>query len=277
MPSRTLPPPPPAKVPQREGTQSIERALRVLRLLASTNYASGMSFQDLGDASGLNRSTLYRILGALRAEGFVERHPASGLFFLGMDFLALGSASMNRFNLRELARPHLVRIAEQTEDTVFLSIRSGSDSICVDRQEGAFPIKALTLNIGDRRPLGIGAGALALLAFLPRAEMEDLVARNARRFPANPAMAVENVMALARRSREEGYAFNDGQVLKSMCAVGVPVPGQTRRQPLAALSIAAISERMRAPRRARLVAILEEEAKALGAALVARGAQPLGD
>lgn len=261
---------------EREGTQSIERALRVLRILASTNYANGVSFQDLQEASGLNRSTLYRIIRALRGEGFVERHPTSGMFFLGMDFLALGSASINRFNLRELARPHLVRIAEQTEDTVFLSIRSGADSICVDRQEGAFPIKALTLNIGDRRPLGIGAGALALLAFLPRADMEDLVARNARRFPSNPAMTVENMTALVRRSREEGYAFNDGQVLKSMCAVGVPVHGQQRRQPLAALSIAAISERMRTPRRGDLVAILQEEAKALGAALVARGAQPLG-
>ncbi|MGU3494806.1 IclR family transcriptional regulator [Xanthobacteraceae bacterium A53D] len=261
---------------ERAGTQSIERALRVLRILASTNYASGVSIQDLEEASGLNRSTLYRIIRALRNEGFVERHPASGMFFLGMDFLSLGSASMNRFNLRELARPCLVRIAEQTEDTVFLSIRSGADSICVDRQEGSFPIKALTLNIGDRRPLGVGAGALALLAFLPRVEMEDIVARNALRYPSNPAMTAENMLMLVRRSREDGHAFNDGQVLKSMCAVGVPVRGQQRRQPLAALSIAAISDRMGAGRRAELVAILEAEAQALGAALVARGAQPLG-
>lgn len=261
---------------ERDGTQAIERALRVLRILASTNYANGVSFQDLQETSGLTRSTLYRIIRALRNEGFVERHPTSGMFFLGMDFLALGSASINRFNLRELARPHLVRIAEQTEDTVFLSIRSGADSICVDRQEGAFPIKALTLNIGDRRPLGIGAGALALLAWLPRAEMEDVVARNARRFPSNPAMAVDTMGALVRRSRDEGYAFNDGRVLKSMCAVGVPVNGPPRRAPLAALSIAAISERMRGPRRGRLVAILTAEADALGAALLARGAQPFG-
>jgi DNA-binding IclR family transcriptional regulator len=46
-------------------------------------------------------------------------------------------------------------------DTVFLIIRSGNDCMCVDRIEDRYPIRALTIDGGVSRPLGIGAGSLA--------------------------------------------------------------------------------------------------------------------
>ncbi|MFG1230033.1 IclR family transcriptional regulator [Xanthobacter wiegelii] len=255
-----------------DGTQSIERAVRVLRLLSSLNFAGGMTFAEIQQASGLAKGTLYRIIRALRREGFVERHPSSGKLYLGMDFLALGLASMNRLNLRELARPHLQRLAARTEDTVFLSIRVGPGSVCIDRCDGSFPIKTVTLNVGDHRPLGLGAGALALLAWLDDDEIKDIIGHNARRFPGNPVVAPAALAAAVARSRKAGYAFNDGQMLKSMCAVAIPV-SERGGAPFAALSIAAIAERMEPARRTALVEALRQAADCLGAELAARGAQ----
>jgi DNA-binding IclR family transcriptional regulator len=68
----------------------------------------------------------------------------------------------------------MMRIAEATGDTVFLTQRSGLDSVCVDRQEGTFPIKTFTLEIGMRRPLGVGTGSLAILSGLSEEEVKHV-------------------------------------------------------------------------------------------------------
>lgn len=252
------------------GTQSIERAILILRHLASSNFSEGMRFTDLADATGLNNGTLYRILRTLRREGFVEQHKTTRLYYLGMDFLALGTSATNRSSIRELSGPYLTELARQSDDTVFLSMRSGDDSVCIDRREGTFPIKALTLNIGSRRPLGIGAGALALLSWLPDHEVDDITGRNVRRQKHDPRFNPKIVKGWVEDSRRRGYAFNDGHFLGSMCAIGIPVLDRSGR-PAAALSIAAISDRMGEARREELAALLRDAGEKVAAAVETRG------
>ena len=71
------------------------------------------------------------------------------------------------------ARPSLQRLAQKTGDTAFASILEGTAAICVAREVGDFPIRTLTLSVGDRRPLGVGAGSLALLASLSDDAIEN--------------------------------------------------------------------------------------------------------
>ena len=89
-----------------------------------------------------------------------------------------GLTATPRFNLREICHPALARIADATGDTVFLTQRSGLDAVCLDRREGTFPIKTFTLEVGMRRPLGVGTGSLAILSALPE---EDIQTRSSAR------------------------------------------------------------------------------------------------
>jgi DNA-binding IclR family transcriptional regulator len=259
-------------VERPSGTQSIERTLRIFRALSSSSYLTGMEFSVLQELTGLSKGTLYRILRVLRREGFVEQHPDSHLYSLGMDFMALGSAAMNRFGIREIARPHLMRIAMKTSDTVYLSVRSGFEAVCIDREEGSFPIKVLTLAVGSRRPLGVGAGSMALLAWLPDAEIKDIIQHNARRLSINRLFSPSALLDLVKSSRKQGFAFNDGRILKSMCTIAVPVLG-AQGKPLAALGVTAISDRMGSQRRKELFGIISLEASKLADELISRGAE----
>ena len=161
--------------------QSIERAAAVLRALAA-NGGNGNRLTDVARAVGLSKATTSRILGALVSEGFVEQDSESGLYFVGFTLFSIGNAAAERFGLASAAQPALKRLAERTGDTVYLSIRSGEEAVCIDRVEGAFPIKTLTLNVGDRRPLGVGAGSLALLAFGPDSAVDTSISANAMRY-----------------------------------------------------------------------------------------------
>lgn len=252
--------------------QNIGRATMVLRALAA-NSAEGLRLTDVVNATALGKATVHRVLSGLVAHGLVEQDKASGRFFLSLTLIGWAMAAGDRFGLARLAGPALARLAQSTQDTVYLSLRSGDEAICLDRREGAFPIKTLTLRPGDRRPLGVGAGSLAILAFLPDEEIETVLAGapNApARFPIDE-MTMRDMIATARQL---GYALNDERFIPGMSAVGVPIrrPGG---QPFAALSVAAISSRLRLPRREGIVASLRQEAERIEAELKPLLSQPL--
>src|SRR5688572_33204474 len=142
------------------GTQSIEHALTLIREMAGHNR-TGSRLLDLANRTGLQRPTVHRMLKCLTLESMVQQDPESHRYYLGPMVFELGLTAAPRFNLREVCHPALTRIAEATGDTVFLTHRSGLDSVCLDRREGTFPNKTFTLEIGMRRPLGVGTGSLA--------------------------------------------------------------------------------------------------------------------
>jgi DNA-binding IclR family transcriptional regulator len=145
---------------------------------------------------------------------------------------------------------------------MLLSTRSGIESVCVDREFGSYPIRANYLDLGMRRPLGVGAGSLALLAWLPDDEVDavlQLIApRIAKRYPRITADLLKIEVAL---SRQRGYALLLDVVVDQMGGIGVPVFGSDGR-PLAAISLAALTSRI-TPRLGTLVPQLRKAAEDL--------------
>lgn len=251
--------------------KTIGRVATLLQALAD-GAAAGMRLSEIAAAIGLGKATVHRLIGALVEVGYVEYDATSRLYRLGYALFALGAAA-RRFHIVDLARPGLKRLAAVTGDTVYLSVRDGDEALCVDRCTGSFPIRTLTLDIGDRRPLGIGAGSLALLAFQSDTEIARVLASGqaARRdFAGYSGDALSRMIA---ETRSAGYALNDGRIVSAMQAVGVPVRDGDG-QVVAALSIAAIRERMDGDRLAGLVAALEKEAADLGQLLARRHEAP---
>ena len=239
------------------GAQSIRRAMAVLRHVAS--HPGGTRLRDVAKACALNKATCHRILAALVEEGFLETGPDGLVYGLGREALAIGWAARARQDIPALARPGMMRLSEKTADTVFLSIRSGGAAICIAREVGSFPIKTLTLEIGSRRPLGVGSGSLTLLAFAPEDERETAIAAVGQRLAAYPTFTAARLAELVAEARRVGHAFNDQGVMEGMSAVGVPVLGEDGHA-IAALSIAAITPRMRDGRRGEIVDLLHREA-----------------
>jgi DNA-binding IclR family transcriptional regulator len=240
------------------GTQAIHRAALVVRLVASRSH-TGIRLMDMVKYSRLERPTVHRILQGLIAEGLVRRDSDSRRYFLGPLIFELGLAAVPRFDLRDICRPTLQRIAEKTEDTVFLSVRSGYESVCIDRREGTFPIKTLTLDVGTRRPLGAGASGLALLMPLPDETVDEIVRANAVRYvPYHKDLTVPSLLKALKRSRDLGYAWNDSHIVAGAATLGLPIQNRYGH-PFAAITIGAIISRMTEGRRSQLISILRAE------------------
>jgi DNA-binding IclR family transcriptional regulator len=252
----------------RSGTQSIERVVGMLRVVASRGR-SGMRLGDVTAATGLPSSTCFRMLQCLEAEGLVERHPVTRKYLLGPLLFELGLLARPRMALAVRCEDALAALAEHTQDTVYLSERRGLEAVCSARALGDYPIKALTLDVGIRRPLGIGAGGLSILCALPPAESEEIIAANAERYAKLSTLDAAGVRAAVAEGRERGYAFLDGPVFAGTAAVGIAFPAQN---PVAAVSVAAISARLDEARRGVVAAELKRQVDELSRRLVLRAA-----
>lgn len=244
------------------GAQSVRRALAVLRVLA-TGQERGVRLTDVVTHTGLNRPTVHRILRVLVEEGAVEQDPATRRYLVGGEVSLLGLARSSRFPIRAIAEPHLRHLSENLGDTAFLTIRNGTDSVCIDRWAGSFPVKVLSIEIGARRPLGVGVSGLVLLASLPPDEATEVVQRNARRLEALRIDPAE-LLARAVRVSRDGYAYAPVGVVPGSRAVAVPVclaDGRT----VAGLAIATITERLPDARVETVVGQMRERARLIGA------------
>jgi DNA-binding IclR family transcriptional regulator len=189
---------------------------------------------------------------------------------LGQFAYELGLVAGAHFQLRERCAPSLERIAEETGDTVFLVMRSGFDAFCLDRKTGSFPVKVFTLEVGNRQPLGVGAGGLALLSFLSEAERQAALAHNEAILPGYNGLTSELLADLVQRTRDCGHALMVNHAIAGVTGVGMPVLDRIGR-PLVAISVTTVSDRMTAQRQQAALSILRREIGGLREALSAMG------
>jgi DNA-binding IclR family transcriptional regulator len=238
-------------------TNSVQKGCAVLRALAAH---PALRLSELAAAAGLNKVTALRIVETLIEEGFVRRLDGPR-YELGAEALALAAARRPK-NLRELARASLVRLAELSQDTVLLSVRSGAEAVCIERELGTFPIRANYLDIGSRRPLGVGAGSMALLAWLPDPEIDAVLGIVAPRLSTFSRLTVEDIRSEIASARRRDYVILLDKVIDKMGGIGIPLRS-AGGDVLGAISIAALSERLR-EREAPLAEALQREAALIG-------------
>lgn len=238
-----------------EGAQSIRRAVTILRAVASGG-AQGRRLREIVEEVDLHVATTRRILLALVEEGMLQYSSESATYALGPMVMYFGKLAEQQNVIIEHFRPALREVARRSGDTVFLSVRTELDALCVLHFDGTFPIRTMTLHVGSVRPLGVGAGSLALLAWLPPDEREQILAANAGRY-ASSSLDVDKVRELATRSRKSGYTLIEGLILHDIYGIGIPIADSTGRI-TAAISVTAISSRLQPERAVELVRMVGE-------------------
>jgi DNA-binding IclR family transcriptional regulator len=240
------------------GVQTLDRALGILDCLGQGGE-QGLRLVDLQRALGLTRPTVHRILTSLIEHGLVACDEGSRTYRLGWEAAVLGwSAVRGGWDLREVAQGAMNRLAEETGETAVLCACSRLDLVCIDRKAGDYPIKVFTVDIGTRRPLGVGAGSIAVLAAMP--EDDALAALDALRGRLNayPEALRRGIVPAMRAARKTGYAISDGLVLPNVRGVGVALR-DPRGVPIGSLGVASITERASDARIAEFATLLVRE------------------
>lgn len=195
--------------PLPDGTQSVQRVFSLLRTIALHNRG-GLRIVDLCRLTDLRRPTLHRLVQCLEREGYVTRNSRTRSYHLGPMLHELGISATPGVRLEDVCRSHLRSIADSTGDLVFLTQRSRWDAVCIDKQAGNHWARTFTLDVGTRRPLGVGAGSLAILSALPSAEIQAAIDINGPALQEFEQLTTTRLKRLVRETQTRGFAVHDG-------------------------------------------------------------------
>jgi DNA-binding IclR family transcriptional regulator len=215
------------------GTQAVLRAVRLLKAFAPS--PGELTLADLVRAVALNKTTTYRLLTALEAEGLVERGPSGDGYRLGPELLALGSRALGTSDLRQAGRSELFALAQSTRETASLEVLVGMHALILDEAMGSHLV-GTTPSVGTRWPAHATSTGKVLLAELGEEEIQAFLAEP---LPALTPKTLTDPAALRRellRVRERGYATGIEELEAGYMAVAVPVRGHGGRV-VAALGI----------------------------------------
>jgi DNA-binding IclR family transcriptional regulator len=224
------------------GTQAITRAVAILKAFGPE--AAQRTPQELSSRTGLNRSTVYRILNALEREELVVSD-AAGRYHLGPELAILGGLALRQLDLRGVALPFLRELAKRCGETVDLEVLRGAHVIVVEELTGDYLLNSSS-NVGTIWPAHCTSTGKLLLAALPPAELGELLANGLsgcgpRSITDAAALRGELHAALAR-----GYATSYEELEAHLHAVGAPIYDHQGRI-VAAVSVSGPAARM--PRR----------------------------
>lgn len=242
----------------RPGAQAIRRALAVLRILAA-GRETGLPLADVVQATGLSRPTAHRIVHVLIEEGIVERHARTGRYAIGGQVGELALARPSRAPLLRSADEVMRRTSREVGDTLFLTVRTGNDTLCVDRRIGAYPIQVLSIEVGARRPLGVSSAGVAILAAMGGSEARKIVTANEARFVAYRTTAA-TVLGQIAAARRRGYNLREVGLVQGTKSISTWIK-TADGQPTAAITLSAVRTRLGPRRERELAEILLQAAK----------------
>lgn len=237
------------------GTQSIRRALEMLRVISEHNN-QGLSLQKLTTITGLGRSTAHRLVSCLVEEGFAMRESMTKRYHVGLESLQIGLSAISETSVTDSLKPLIMRLARIAGDTVFLVIRQGDYALCIVREHGDYPIRIFTIDEGEKRLMGIGAGGLALLSMMDDQAISELYKRHEEELEKN-GYHLDSLLNKVHQCRIKGYSEMESKITPGISGVGYAF--QLSRITHVAISFGAVNSRLNSKRREQLGNLLKNE------------------
>ena len=207
--------------PAARQVESVQRAIAVLDELGAAHGELGTS--EIARRTGLNVSTVSRLLATLVDGGLVRHVPATGRYRLGIRILQLASVARENLDLPALARPYLEELTKLTGETATLSMPGEHDVLTVDFAQSDASVRSVAA-IGRNSVAHATAVGKVFLAWGGQLPGGELTGYTGRTVTDRAALAVE-----LKRVRARGWASAAGEREAELNAVAAPVCDATGR------------------------------------------------
>ncbi len=206
------------------GVQSVTRACVLLDVLARDGQ---LGVTEIGRRCDLPKGTVHRLLLTLERCGYVERAAQDGIYRLGLKLFELGSLVLDRRELVTEGRRHVVRLMEESGETVHLGIMDGGHIVNLAVQEPPQAIRVVT-PVGGRSPIHCTSTGKAIAAHLPPSDLQALVAEyGLPRYTANTLSDMDVWLADLAEVRVRGFAVDQEEHREGGRSVGAPIANHT--------------------------------------------------
>jgi len=254
----------------RSTVQSLAKGFRVLE--SFTADSEELTLSQIAAAAELDPGTTFRMLNTLVDLGYVSRLPESRRFALTLKVLDLGFHAIARTDLRSIVRPILRGLVSETHEAASFAVLQGADVLYLERVRAGITRLGVDIRVGTTVPAAQTAVGRAILAFLPKAEVERIAQlQPLMPFIMKPQADEQRLSDTLEHIRENGYVLTDSLFTEGLRILAVPVL-DIDGYPVGAISIAAPAVRCTAEElKVRALETTLAAADAIGKALQANG------
>lgn len=219
----------------------IDRAAQILDCFGFDHQE--LSVSEIGAKTHLHRSTAHRILMALEYNDLIQQNPENGKYRLGIKLFRLGHQAVSHLNLREICRPFLTRVMEETKETVHLAVLDEDQVLYLDKVEGPHALR-MPSRVGRRIPTYCTSLGKAMLSCLDDQEVKNVLGVQVLRpYTANTVKTLNRLLTDLRMIRKRGYAVDNEEIEIGLRCVGAPIKDYSGTM-VGAISVAAPSARL---------------------------------
>lgn len=208
----------------KNSVQSVERTFAIIE--AMSQAPNGVYLIELTKATGLNKSTVYRLLSSLIKLGYALKIKDTGKYYLAIKMFEVGSRVINKLDVLTIARPYLEELSSATGEAVHLVVRDGIDIVYIYKEDSGNSSVRMSSRVGLRSPMYCTAVGKAILAALPGDEaeriwrMSDII-----RHTENTIISFNELRGQLDEILAKGYAVDDEENEIGVRCVGASILG----------------------------------------------------
>jgi DNA-binding IclR family transcriptional regulator len=209
----------------RTGRDIVGAVLKACSLLEHFDAARPTwTLNDLTSASGMNKTTVHRLMTTLIQAGWIDR-TSDGSYRVAMPVFEIGSAALVNLDIRTAARPYMMQLAEAFGDTAYLMVPADEGAVCIDRVEGTNPLVVAGINIGSVLPYHAAAGPIVMLAFSASLQ-ERWIQTDLATFTDRTLTDTKELRQHLDSVKSLGYSVSNSDYLVGVAAVAAPILGR---------------------------------------------------
>src|ERR1700687_5315153 len=253
-----------ASDPRDGGVQSVDRALLIIETLAEDD--EGYRLSDLSVRTGLSTSTVHRLLATLERRRFVQFDRYGSKWHIGAQSFAVGATFARRRNFVAQAMPYSRKLRDQTRETANLAVVDDETIIVLTRMESREIMRSLT-KVGGRVAMVASGAGKAVLATYSDEDVNAIIHRQGMpRLTEKSVVRPSELFKELQAIRRQGYAVDDEEARVGLRCVAAVVYNDCG-EPLAAISVSGMTNRVTDDRVPLLGKTVREVAAELTAAL----------
>lgn len=206
--------------------QSGEKLLKIMEYLADQGQPSRVL--DIANALHMNTSTALRFLLTLRSSGYAAQDPETSRYYLTFKICSLAGKVSASADIRNLARPYLMKLSRLFGESSCLAIESDLSVTYIDVVEGPDSMIRSMQRIGNVAPMHCtGIGKLLLLNAGPD-KLDQLIAvKGMTKYTKHTLTSKEQLTAELDRVRQRGYAYDDEECEIGARCIAFPIRDYT--------------------------------------------------
>ncbi|OPL08672.1 MAG: hypothetical protein AVO33_09660 [delta proteobacterium ML8_F1] len=200
--------------------QSIERAVKVLNCFSDRN--AELKLTEIAQYLDINKSTLHGIITTMKDAGLIDQNSENQKYRLGLKLAELGGLVLRNLDIRAVARPILMDLCDEEDETIHLGILEGKEIIYIDKVESNQSLRMFT-TIGTRYHAYCTAIGKSILAFKSPEALENHLPENPVKHTAHTKNTREAILEELEKVREKGFALDLEENVIGLNCVGAPI------------------------------------------------------